>query len=104
MRYQTSYIRPLATIKQYLPSCIWTIALACLFFMESFSGDFSLCIFRLAGIDSCWGCGIGHAIHHALHLDFYSSMQEHILGIPAAVVLILMVIKPLLPLKKLQQS
>jgi hypothetical protein len=94
----------LATIKQYLPSIIWTIALACLFFMESSPGDFSFCIFRLAGINSCLGCGIGHAIHHALHLEFEASMREHILGIPAAVALMLMIIKPLLPPKNLLQS
>ncbi|MGZ5287803.1 MAG: DUF2752 domain-containing protein [Flavisolibacter sp.] len=93
----------MATIKQYLPSFIWTIALASLFFMNAAAGDFSFCVFRIAGFESCFGCGIGHAIHHALHLNFPASMEEHPLGIPASIALIFLVIKPLLPPKKIQQ-
>jgi hypothetical protein len=37
------------------------------------------------GFRSCWGCGIGHAIHYALHLQFKQSFAEHVFGLPAAV-------------------
>jgi hypothetical protein len=54
----------------------------------------SFCVFKFAGFSSCWGCGVGHAIHHALHLDFIQSLNEHILGIPATIGILYSIIKP----------
>jgi hypothetical protein len=47
----------------------------------------SLCLLRFIGFDHCPGCGIGHAIHFALHLQFAASLQEHIFGIPAVLII-----------------
>ncbi|HPH84853.1 MAG TPA: DUF2752 domain-containing protein [Ferruginibacter sp.] len=54
----------------------------------------SLCFFKWIGFSSCPGCGIGHAIHHALHFEFDLSWQEHVLGIPATVILLMQIAKP----------
>ncbi|MCP9751830.1 DUF2752 domain-containing protein [Ferruginibacter sp. HRS2-29] len=63
--------------------------------MNTDSASSSLCLFRFAGFNSCPGCGIGHSIHEALHLNFARSFSEHIFGIPA-VLIILYRIKQLL--------
>jgi hypothetical protein len=55
----------------------------------------------MAGINNCPGCGIGHAISEALHLEFSRSFDKHILGIPAAIVLILHIIRTILSSIKL---
>lgn len=47
-------------------------------------------------MDWCPGCGIGHSIHHTLHLNFAAAWEAHKLGIAATVVLIHQTIKPLL--------
>ena len=47
----------------------------------------SLCILKNLGFTWCPGCGLGHAIHYALHFDFERSIQEHILGIPATLII-----------------
>lgn len=82
-------------MKRYIPSIIWTIALTILFFMDV-SSSTSLCLLKFAGIDWCWGCGIGHSIHHTLHLEFAEAAKHHWLGIPSTVALIWLVIRPLL--------
>lgn len=51
-------------------------------------GHFSLCIFKLAGISWCPGCGIGHAISWLLHGHVTNSLKAHWLGIPALAVII----------------
>jgi hypothetical protein len=56
--------------------------------MEPSKTAFSFCLFKFAGFSGCWGCGIGHAIHYALHLQFGLSWQHHIAGVPAAAYLL----------------
>lgn len=86
-------------IIQHLELVIWVAALCLLFFMDTAAAQPSLCMFRLIGIDSCPGCGLGHAIHHAMHLNFAQSFHEHLFGIPALLI-ILFRIKQLLFQKK----
>jgi len=77
----------LSSLKNNLELIFWAGALLVLFFMST--GDSpSLCIFRFAGFSSCPGCGIGHSIHDALHLNFARSFSEHILGIPAVLIIL----------------
>lgn len=71
---------------------IWGGALVVLFFMNTSEGT-SLCILKNIGVSWCPGCGLGHSIHHALHLNFIASIEEHILGIPATIILIYQTIK-----------
>jgi len=43
----------------------------------------SFCLFSLAGIENCPGCGLGKAISMIFHGDFIGSFKSHPLGIPA---------------------
>ncbi len=77
----------------------WVAGICILFFMPADTEQTSLCIFRLVGIDKCPGCGLGHSIHYALHLNIEQSLQEHLLGVPATFI-ILFRIKQLIYPKK----
>ena len=59
----------------------WVTALIALFFLPENKPDTSLCLSTLLGFGHCPGCGMGHAIHYALHLKFAVSFQHHPLGI-----------------------
>ncbi|MCD2425261.1 DUF2752 domain-containing protein [Niabella pedocola] len=83
-----------AFLLKYGETITWSAVLILLFFMNTAS-SFSLCPFRALGISWCPGCGIGHAMHHTLHLHFGTAWQEHKLGIPATAVLIWQTIKSL---------
>ena len=85
---------------KYFEQVVWTIALILLFFMDVSSVGTSVCVFKIAGFNSCFGCGLGHAIHNVLHLDFIQSLNEHILGIPATIGILYTIIKPLISPKK----
>jgi hypothetical protein len=71
-------------MRKYSEPLMWTLALLALFFIDVYEEAPSFCLFKLAGFNRCFGCGIGHAIHHALHFNFRESFHEHMLGIPAA--------------------
>jgi len=62
---------------------IWIIALLCLYFLDAQSGQPGLCVFKWVGFGSCPGCGIGHAIHAAMHFQWNISFAAHPFGIPA---------------------
>jgi hypothetical protein len=74
-----------AAIKKFGEPLAWLLGLLLLFFMDPSNDGISFCVFRLVGFESCLGCGIGHAIHFALHLKFQQSLSEHIFGIPATI-------------------
>jgi len=80
---------------KFLPSFIWTVALSALFFMDT-SASTSLCLAKLAGFHSCWGCGIGRSIHHTLHFQFAEAIKHHWLGIPSAIALLWLIIRSLI--------
>lgn len=82
-------------MRQYVELSVWTAALLVLFFMNPSKDSTSFCIFKLFGFKSCFGCGIGHAIHHALHFNFKQSIQEHIMGIPATLGLLYQIVQSL---------
>ena len=79
---------------------IWLFALVFLFFMDPSKQSPSFCLFKLIGFQSCWGCGIGHAIHYALHLQWKQAFAEHVLGIPAAVGILYQVFSSFYPQKQ----
>lgn len=66
---------------------IWFFALVLLGVMP-FENLPSFCIFKLMGFPNCPGCGLGHAIHYALLGDFSNSLQTHLLGIPALLLIV----------------
>lgn len=87
-------------IKKYWEAMVWGGALVLLFFMNPSDSGASLCILKNLGITWCPGCGLGHSIHHALHLNFATSFEEHVLGIPATIILIYQTIKSIYSTKK----
>ncbi len=70
----------------------WVAALIGLYTADLHT-DFTLCIPSHLGVENCPGCGIGHAITEAMHGNFLSSWNYHILGIPALVILLLHIAK-----------
>ncbi|MEO6721091.1 MAG: DUF2752 domain-containing protein [Ferruginibacter sp.] len=75
-------------VKTRLELLCWSAALILLFLMPVNIGEQSLCVFRFIGFNSCPGCGLGHAIHSVLHLQFGQSFHEHIFGIPAVLIIL----------------
>lgn len=82
-----------AQLMKYLGPFLWSLVLVVLYFLDTSSSQ-SLCIFKFMGFDSCPGCGLGHAIHDVLHWNLRQSIQEHILGIPATISIVLQLLKP----------
>ena len=74
-------------LRTHLELLFWITGLTALFFLaENVPGN-SLCVFSLVGFGHCPGCGLGHAIHYALHLKLAVSFQSHPLGIFAVLVI-----------------
>ncbi len=78
-------IKYLRHLKANFELYFWLLALVILYFMP-LTGE-SLCLFRFAGIDWCPGCGLGHALQAAMHLNFATSFDEHPFGIPALLII-----------------
>jgi len=81
-------------MKKYTEQLLWLAGLLLLFFMNPAKSSFSLCFFKLLGFSSCPGCGLGHAIHHLLHLHFRESFAAHVLGAPALLAIVYTILKP----------
>ncbi len=67
---------------------IWTAAFIYLAVIDPFQPPLSFCPSVLIGFGTCPGCGLGRSISLLLHGEFTMSYQEHLLGIPAAVILL----------------
>ncbi|MCK9409332.1 MAG: DUF2752 domain-containing protein [Bacteriovoracaceae bacterium] len=77
------------TAPYYIEMIFWCIALAYLAVINpAISGEFSFCPLHNAGFSFCPGCGIGRAISFSLHGEIFASVRTHVLGIPAAAVLV----------------
>ncbi|MES2881599.1 MAG: DUF2752 domain-containing protein [Bacteroidota bacterium] len=81
--------------KVFFEPAAWTSALLVLYFSDV-SGSFTICPIKLLGFNFCPGCGIGTAIHHALHLHFQQSFAAHYLGLPAIIIIVYSILKPFL--------
>ena len=73
----------------------WVTGLTALYFMPENGSGPTLCPFHWMGFKYCPGCGIGHAIHYAMHFQFATSFYYHPFGI-AGLIIILLRIKQLL--------
>jgi hypothetical protein len=93
----------MAFIKRKFETIVWLTAVFILFQPGMVTGGFTLCFFQFLGFESCPGCGLGHSIYHALHLDFKESFNEHILGIPVSLALLTRIIIKFLPPNKTSQ-
>lgn len=81
-------------LTKYFELACWIIALAALGLMHP--GDqyhFSLCIFKMVGIDFCPGCGLGHSISYLLRGNLQASFSCHPLGIFAVAIIIYRIYK-----------
>jgi hypothetical protein len=75
-------------LRDNLEAVIWTFALLWLAFSDPATGvHFTLCPLSNLGMDYCPGCGLGRAVSCALHGEFTGSFGQHLLGIPAIVIL-----------------
>jgi len=74
--------------QQYFEITVWVTVLLLLYFMDADAACPSLCLFRFAGLQHCPGCGLGHAIHEALHCKFAASFHQHPLGIIAVIIIL----------------
>ena len=61
----------------------WIFALMILAISDPHQPHLSLCLFKLAGIPYCPGCGLGHAISYLFRGEFISSFNTHPLALPA---------------------
>ncbi|MEO8962248.1 MAG: DUF2752 domain-containing protein [Ginsengibacter sp.] len=73
---------------RYMELMAWLVALVLLSFMNTTGTHYSLCIFKLIGIEICPGCGIGHSINYLLHGDIQKSFYTHPLGMFAIPVIL----------------
>jgi hypothetical protein len=89
------------TLKRYFPGFCWATALTLLYFLHPAENAMSFCLLSHLGISICPGCGIGHAIHYALHFQFRESFHAHLLGIPATIGIAYLSIKPFLITNKM---
>lgn len=83
-----------AYLRNNFEATCWIVALTALYFMPENNNGFTLCPFHWLGFKYCPGCGIGHAIHYAMHFKFVTSFHSHPLGI-AGLITILLRIKQL---------
>ncbi|MEO6356648.1 MAG: DUF2752 domain-containing protein [Ferruginibacter sp.] len=73
--------------RQNFERLFWCMSLVLLFCMRPDNNAPTLCIFSRLNIHTCPGCGIGHAIRDALHLQLGSSFHHHPLGIVAVIII-----------------
>lgn len=85
--------------KQHIELLFWLAAIVLLFFLNTDDAQPSLCAFRWIGIEHCPGCGLGHSIHHALHGRFAQSFNEHLMGLPALIIILYRIIQLIYPKK-----
>jgi hypothetical protein len=82
----------------------WITALVALFFLPENKTGTSFCLSTLLGLGHCPGCGIGHSIHYALHLQIATSFQHHPLGIFAVIVIFIRIKQLLYPVKSTYET
>jgi hypothetical protein len=80
--------------RRYFELLFWIAGLALLALMPTTStSHFTLCPFKLVGINFCPGCGLGHSISYLFHGDPVASLHAHPLGIFAVAVIGMRIIK-----------
>jgi len=67
---------------------IWSAGLLALALITPGAGHFTVCPLALSGITWCPGCGLGASVSHLLHGNLAASLDAHILGVPAVVILV----------------
>lgn len=76
-------------IKRRLEAVIWLLALMLFAVTNPDAGlGITICPIKLLGFSFCPGCGLGKSIAYLLHGDIHRSMDAHLLGIPAVMILV----------------
>ena len=79
---------------KYFELIFWIAGLTALAVMSPGTDPhYSLCIFKLSGIEFCPGCGLGHSISYLSHGDLPASFASHPLGIFAVPVIVFRIYK-----------
>ncbi len=91
-------------IRKHLELLFWVVSLAALFCLPENKVANSLCLSGLLGFGRCPGCGIGHAIHYALHLNFATSFRYHLLGIFGVMVIFIRIIHLVYPVNNAYEA
>jgi len=65
----------------------WVTALLVPFLIDPSATHFSFCLFHLAGLDWCPGCGLGRSIAWLYRGEWSQSFQTHWFGIPGVLFL-----------------
>jgi hypothetical protein len=84
-------------VKKNIELLFWPTALLLLFFLDTGKPQASFCFFSWIGFGECPGCGLGHSIHYALHLELANAIYHHILGIPAVIIIFIRIKQLLYP-------
>lgn len=80
--------------KKYFELFFWIASLSMLAMMPSGNdAHFSLCVFKLMGINWCPGCGLGHSINYLFHGNIQASLSSHPLGIFAVIIILYRIYK-----------
>lgn len=82
---------------------VWFFALILLATMDPYTNEPSLCMFNALGINSCPGCGLGHAVSAAFHGKFLLSFETHPLGIITIILLTARIVTIIIQNYKYQQ-
>ncbi|MHC1708758.1 MAG: DUF2752 domain-containing protein [Bacteroidales bacterium] len=84
----------------------WIAGLLTLAISDPCHTHYTLCLFKLMGLNFCPGCGLGHSIGFLFRGEILSSLQAHPLGIPALFFILLRIYrllsnKPIVTFKQL---
>ena len=72
-----------------LETVTWIAALTYLAIHNPYvQSTFSICPLENLGFHYCPGCGLGRSVSFILHGDVMRSVETHLLGIPAAIIII----------------
>ena len=72
-----------------LEAIIWLAAFFYLAIHDPYvQAEFTLCPLENLGFHYCPGCGLGRSVSFFIHGDIARSVQTHLLGIPATIILL----------------
>ncbi|MGI8582996.1 MAG: DUF2752 domain-containing protein [Chitinophagaceae bacterium] len=81
-------------LARYFELLFWSASLTLLALMPIDNDPhFSLCVFKLLGINFCPGCGLGHSISNLFHGNIQASFSSHPLGIFAVNIILCRIYK-----------
>jgi len=73
---------------RYTEAVIWLTSFLFLFLSVRFGVEgITLCPLKLAGFDHCPGCGLGTSVGLLLNGKWEESLNAHVLGIPALLII-----------------